>query len=305
MNKLYSLDLNLLLVFDAMIRVGSVSRAAEEMGLTQPSTSNALARLRNFFGDPLFVRSDGAMRPTPLALQMAEQVQEALGQLRRAIEDKRYFDPMTSCRRFSICMNEMGQRVFLPKIVTRFAEIAPGVDLEAIEMTSQQAQAAMPNGDVDLAIGYFSDFGPSFFRQRVTTGHYVAVARNGHPHIDGTLTLPAYLSASHISYVPALGNHAALEALLAEEFMKHGVRRRVALRVANSLGIPKIISSTDLIMTVPSVLAQAFCETAAVQIFDLPFDIPHIEIFQYWHARYHHDPANQWLRAQFKSVFPA
>ncbi|AGW90782.1 LysR family transcriptional regulator [Cupriavidus sp. DF5525] len=305
MNKLYSLDLNLLLVFDAMLRVGSVSRTAEEIGLTQPSTSNALARLRNFFGDPLFVRSDGAMRPTPLALQMAEPVQEALGQLRRAIEDKRHFDPMTSCRRFSICMNEMGQRVFLPKIVTHFAEIAPGVDLEAIEMTSQQAQAAMPNGDVDLVIGYFSDFGPSFFRQRVTTGHYVAVARKGHPHIDGTLTLPAYLNASHISYVPALGNHAALEALLAEEFMKHGVRRRVALRVANSLGIPRIISSTDLIMTIPSVLAQAFCETAPVQVFDLPFDIPDIEIFQYWHARYHHDPANQWLRAQFKSLFPA
>lgn len=305
MKKLYSLDLNLLLVLDAMMRAGSVSKAAEEVGLTQPSMSNALTRLRTFFGDPLFVRSDGAMRPTPLALQMAQPVQEALEQIRRAIEDKRHFDPQTSGRRFSICMNEMGQRVFMPKIVARFSEIAPGIDLETVEMTSQQAQAALPNAEVDLVIGYFSDFGPNFFRQRVTSGHYVAVARKGHPQVDGTLTLAAYLNASHISYVPPLGSHAALDVLLAQEFMKHGMRRRVALRVAHSLGIPKIIASSDLIMTVPSVLAQAFAETAEMQVLDLPFDIPRIEIYQYWHARYHHDPANQWLRAQFKSLFPS
>ena len=304
MKKLYLPDLNLLYVFDAMIRTGSVSKAAEEVGLTQPSMSNALTRLRTFFGDPMFVRSEGSMRPTPLALQLAQPLQEALEQIHRAIEGKRHFDPQISSRCFTICMNEMGERFFLPKIMARLAEVAPGINLETVEMSSQQAQAALPNAEIDLAIGYFQDFAPNFFRQRVTLSHYVAVARNGHPKINGTLTLPVYLNASHISYVPPLGNHAALDVLLAQEFIKHGQRRRIALRVAHSLGIPKIISGSDLIMTVPYELAQALSETADVQILDLPFDIPHIEINQYWHERYHHDPANQWLRTQIKSLFP-
>jgi DNA-binding transcriptional LysR family regulator len=304
MSKLYSLDLNLLLVFDALMRIGSVSKAAEEVGLTQPSMSNALTRLRTFFGDPLFVRSAGAMRPTPMALQMAQPLRAALDQIRRAVEDKPFFDPSSSRRRFRLALNEMGQRVCLPKLVTHFAEIAPEVDLETVDMSAQEAQEGLQNAEIDLVIGFFADFGPNFFRQRLTYGSYVAVLRKGHPYADD-LSIDAYLKALHISYVPVLGNHAASEALIAEEFAKHGARRRVALRIAHSLGIPKIIESTDLVMTMPSGLAEAFAESAGLRIVELPFELPRFEIYQYWHSRYHHDPANQWLRGQFKTLFPS
>lgn len=302
MKKLHALDLNLLLVFDALMRIGSVSKAAEEIGLTQPSMSNALTRLRTFFGDPLFVRSGGAMRPTPMALQMEQPLRMALDLIRRAVEDKPAFAPATSHRRFRLGVNETGQRYFLPQLVAHFAKVAPEVDIETVEISSQEAQEALANATIDLVIGYFADFGPNFFRQRLTEGSYAAVLRKGHPHA-GKLTIDAYLNAAHISYIPALGKHLALETLIAEEFAKYGARRRIALRVAHSLGLAQIIGASDLVMTLPMALAEEFAEIAGLQITALPFETPTIEIYQYWHRRFHHDPANQWLRGQFKLLF--
>ncbi|OWW21206.1 LysR family transcriptional regulator [Noviherbaspirillum denitrificans] len=301
--KLNSLDLNLLLVFDAILRTGTVTRAADDVGITQSSMSNALSRLREYFNDPLFVRTQGRMEPTPLAQSLAGPVQDSLRQLRDALEDKRHFDEKVSERNFRICMSEIAQRIFLPPLLTHLATCAPGVTLTTVDMSPEHAQEALPTGEVDLAIGYFADLGPNFFGQRLFQEHYVVLARKKHPLIGETLTLDAYLDAVHISYLPAAASHSTLDQLLDKEFALRGVRRQVGLCVAHSLGLSTIVAQTDLMLTVPSRLAQAFSDTFDLQVMPLPVEIPPIDIKQHWHSRYHHDPANRWLRAQFLKLF--
>jgi DNA-binding transcriptional LysR family regulator len=301
--KLNALDLNLLLVFDAILRTGSVTLASEEVGLTQPSMSNALTRLRDYFNDQLFVRTQGAMQPTPFALRLAPPVQEALQQLRQALEDKRHFDAKTSSRAFSICMTEVAQRVFLPKLLHHFSHEAPSVQVTTVDMTPGQAESALASGEIDLAVGYFADFGPSLYAQRIFQERYVALLRCGHPCAVDGLTLEAYLGALHVAYLPAAASHHTLEATLDREFAQHGVKRRVGLRVAHSMGLSGVVASTDLVLTIPSRLAQSFSDVAEVQVFELPLNIPPIDIKQFWHTRFHQDPAVQWLRTQFQKLF--
>lgn len=303
--KLHSLDLNLLLVFDAVYQAGTVTRAADEVGITQSSMSNALTRLREYFNDPLFVRAGGRMEPTPLAQSLALPVQDALRQLRAALEDKRHFDPTQSQRNFSVCMSEIAQRIFLPPLLRQLRRLAPEVRVTTLDMSPERAQAALPTGELDLIIGYFADLGESIYGQRIFQEHYVVLLRKGHPLVGDALTLQAYLGAEHISYQPAAASHFTLDNLLDKEFSALGARRRVSLRVAHSLGLATIVAESDLMLTIPSRLAQAFSNTFGLQVLPLPLAVPPIDIKQYWHARYQHDPASRWLRAQFLELFQA
>lgn len=303
--KLHALDLNLLLVFDAVLRTRSVSAAAAETGLTQASTSNALARLRAYFNDPLFVRLQGGMQPTPLAQELAGPVQAALEQLGQVLRGHRHFDAAQAGRRFRIDMTEIAQRVFLPRLMHALAQAAPGIALATVDMPPERARQALAVGEIDLAIGYFADFGDPFYAQRLFEEHYVALARAGHPRIGDTLTLQAYLEAAHISYRPAAASHELLDVWLDKAFARHGARRRVGLQVAHSMGLSVIVAQTDLVATVPSRLAQTFAGEAGLRVLPLPLDVPRIDIRQHWHQRYHHDPGNRWLRQQLMALFQA
>lgn len=301
--KLNSLDLNLLLVFDAVLRTASVTLAAEEMGLSQGAMSNALSRLREYFNDQLFVRIHGGMQPTPLALRLASPVQEALQNLRTALEDKRHFDPCTSERCFRICMTEVAQRVVMPRLLTHLRTAAAGIRVATVEMSPEQAQEALVSGDIDLALGYFATFGPNFYAQRLFQERYVVMARRNHPATRDGLTLETFLRVSHIAYLPMAASHHTLEATLDREFAQLGVRRHVAVQMAHSLGLSSVVAGTDLVVTIPSRLGQAFSDMADVELFELPLNVPRIDIKQFWHARFHQDPAIQWLRGQFQQLF--
>lgn len=301
--KLNALDLNLLLVFDAVLRTASVTQAAEDMGLSQGAMSNALSRLREYFNDPLFVRIHGGMQPTPFALRLAAPVQQALQQLRSALEDKRHFEPRSSERCFRLCMTEVAQRVVMTRLLIHLQREAPGIRLATVEMAPEQAQAALVSGDIDLAFGYFADFGPSFYAQRLFQERYVVMVRRHHPATADGLTLQTFLQASHIAYLPMAASHHTLEATLDREFAQLGVKRHVAVQMAHSLGLSSVVASTDLVVTIPSRLGQAFSDMADVELFELPLNVPRIDIKQFWHARFHQDPAIQWLRGQFQLLF--
>ena len=304
--KLNDLDLNLLLVFEAILHTGSVTGAADEVGLTQPSMSNALTRLRDHFNDPLFVRTQGSMQPTPLAASLAGPVQAALQQLREALEGKRHFEASESTRCFKICMTEIAQRLLLAPLLGHFATHAPGVQVATVDMFPDATQAALASGDIDLAVGYFVNFGPDFYSQRFFQETYVAMLRSDHPATaNGQLTVDSYLDAQHIVYVPTAASHQTLETVLDREFVKLGRKRKVGLRVAHSLGLSNVVASTDLVLTVPSRLGQVLADVFGLLVFPLPLDVPPIDIKQHWHARYHHDPAIRWLRAQFEELFQA
>lgn len=298
-----ALDLNLLRVFDAIWRRRSVTAAGAEVGLTQGSMSNALNRLRRHFDDPLFVRLQGRMQPTALAEGLAEPVQQALRQLDDALARRRAFEPASATRHFRLCMTEIAQRVFLPRLMQHLAGVAPQVRLATVDMAPTQAQAALAAGEIDLVIGYFAEFGDSFFAQRLFAEHYVVLLRVDHPAIGARLTRAAYLQATHISYRPAAASHELLDERLDRAFARAGVQRHVGLQVAHSMGLSMVVAQTDLIATVPSRLALSFADTSGLRVLPLPLAVPAIEIRQHWHLRSHQDPANQWLRAQVAALF--
>jgi DNA-binding transcriptional LysR family regulator len=295
-------DLNLLEVFDAVFRTGSVTRAAEIIGLTQSSTSNALQRLRAIVSDPLFVRSAGRMVPTPLARSLSEPVRQALAHV-ETIEAARPFEPASSERTFRISVNDIGQLVFIPKLMATIRRLAPGISVETVGTSPEDVRRLLADGDVDLALGALVDFGPSYHRQRLFSDLIVCVVSANHPTIRKELSLDAYLDGTHGSYRPSGISHAHIAKVVDKVFEEQGRVRRVALRLAYMPGLGRVIEGTDLIFTSSSGVASHIRNEANVRVFPVPFKAPRIEISQQWHHQFHHDPGNRWLRKQVATLF--
>src|SRR5215831_8656175 len=163
--NVHDLDLNLLRVFDAVLREKSVTAAAAGLRLTQPAVSNALARLRALFEDPLFVRSSAGMDATPFARELSEPVRQALALLDSALAHGPGFDPATSTRAFRFYMSDLGQIEFLPPLIERVEQSAPGVRLEAAALDVEDIAGALASGTLDLAVGFLPALGPPIERR--------------------------------------------------------------------------------------------------------------------------------------------
>lgn len=292
------LDLNLLLVFEALYLERNVTRAGERVGLSQPSMSNALLRLRNQCNDPLFVRTQGGMEPTSYASELAGSVLRALELVRNGFEQASGFDPASSQRSFTLLMSDFSQFLVLPQLVARFKSSAPGISLEVSSLSREHYRAALENGDADLAVGNLQELQSGFYQQGLFVDQHVCVMGNGFRKAAEAITLDEYLAARHLVVT---ANKTDLQ--IEKELGKQGHRREVALRVPNYLVLPKILAQTDLIVTVPEVIAQAITDDAAGATWSrLPFPTPHTHMRQFWHARYHHDSANTWLRRQIADL---
>ena len=189
-----TLDLNLLVVFDAILRTRSVTLAGENVHLSQSAMSNALKRLRRSFNDPLFVRTSMGMLPTPYAEQISKPIQDALAQIKATIEAKNVFDPAKSERTFRIYMTDVGQMVLLPDLLERIPKEAPHVNLQTVQVPMHHREEAMESGEVDLAVGYLIPFEGHFYRQKLFTETYVCMVRAGHPTIGDQITLREFLT---------------------------------------------------------------------------------------------------------------
>jgi DNA-binding transcriptional LysR family regulator len=299
--NVHSVDLNLLTVFDAIFRERRITVAAERLGLSQPATSNALTRLRRMFDDPLFVRTLDGMVPTPFAQQLAEPIRRACDSARTALQLSSSFIPRSSSRTFTLCMSDIGEHVFLPPLLRQLRSEAPNVNVKVAQASLRDLHSALESGDFDLAIGLFPDLPPGFYQQRLYVDRLVCVARKDHPAIAGSLSLRTFLSLPH-AQVRSLGtgHFVAVEKAIGGTKDR---RRRIALSVPHFLGLARIIGSSELIATIPERLAQIFSEQVGIQIVEPPFRAPPIEIKQHWHERYHHDPANRWLRNLLARLF--
>jgi DNA-binding transcriptional LysR family regulator len=298
------LDLNLLRVFAAILETRSVTIAASTLGLTQSAVSNQLARLRDAFDDPLFVRTSEGMVPTPRALAIADPIRTSLVAIRFCIEEQLGFDPATSDRTFRIYMSDVGQMVFLPRLLERLAEVAPRVNIHTVQVpASRMRDMALESGEVDLAMGYFENFDGSFRQQMLFEERYVGMVRRGHPTIRDTLSLDAFLNTPQLVYQPRGGGHGFQEGAVDQAFAVAGAPRRVAVRAAHAMGVTYILASTDLLVVVPSRLAAACRELAEVSVLTLPVDIPKFQVRQHWHERFHQDPGNCWLRGLVAELF--
>lgn len=298
-------DLNLLRIFDAVLAERSITRAAERLGLAQPTVSNALARLRRLTGDALFVRTREGMAPTPHAQAMAVPLRQAMATLQTTLRRPVAFDPATSERRFTLYISDLGEAFFLPRLLAQLRQQAPGVKLATLPMPEHDPQAALQSGEVDLAIGNLPDFGGTgkgsgWYQQRLLREHYIVIARRDHPLLDGAgrLSRAAFGQAAHAAVLPAGTGHGVVEATLRAE----GLGERIALRVQNFLSLPAIVACTDLLAIVPRSVAAQWSADLSLQQAEPPIALPDFDVRQCWHARWQGDAGHRWLRERLAGV---
>jgi DNA-binding transcriptional LysR family regulator len=287
--NVHDIDLNLLRVFDAVLREKGVTPAAARLGLTQPAVSNALARLRKLFGDALFVRTPGGVDATPFARELAEPIRQALALLESALAHGPGFDPATSARAFRFYMSDLGQIEFLPPLVERVQRDAPGVRLEAVALEVEDIADALAAGALDVAIGFLPGLAAPVRRRALFRDPYVCLMRADHP--VAALTKKKFLEASH-ALVTYRGGHRVIE----EALDRAGLARRIALRVPHFTVVPMVLERTDLILTLPARVARVFERRAGLKALPPPVAIPPAEVALHWHERFEQDPGNRWLR---------
>jgi DNA-binding transcriptional LysR family regulator len=291
-------DLNLLRVFDSVLREKSVTAAATSLGLTQPAVSNALSRLRRLFDDALFVRTPAGMDATPFARELGEPVRQALALLESALAHGPGFDPETSGRAFRFYMSDLGQIEFLPPLIERAQRVAPGVRLEAVALDVEDIGGALTAGTLDLAVGFLPGLGPPVRRRALFRDPYVCLMRADHPSIHKTLSRKQFLEASH-ALVSYRGGHRVIE----EALDRAGLSRRIALRVPHFTVVPMVLARTELILILPQRVARVYERQGGFKSLPLPVAIPPADVGVHWHERFDADPGNRWLRDQLLELF--
>lgn len=297
--NLEEIDLNLLVVFNQLLIEQRVSRVAEKLGVSQPAVSNALSKLRKLLGDELFLRTSRGMVPTPFAEQMAESVTYALDMIHSALNQRNAFDARTCVRSFTIGMTDIGEIVFLPALLERLAHEAPGVTLNTVRNAAVNLNDEMGAGHVDLAIGLLPQLKAGFFQRRLFRQRYVCVFRRGHTLDKARITLEEFSRAEHVVVVSPGTGHGKVEELL----RRSGIQRQVRLTVPHFVPVGHILGSTDLVATVPERLAEKMSGPFGLSYRAHPAPLPEVPINLFWHAKYHKDPANQWLRSLVVSLF--
>ncbi len=293
------IDLNLLRAFDAIATEGSVTVAGERIGLSQPAMSNALARLRALFDDPLFVRTPRGMRSTPFAQQLAQPVREALRLIQGALQQHAGFDPASSGNTFRLSMSDIGEMVFLPGLLERVKRAAPGVKIEVARISIKDTHAQLEAGELDLAVGFLPGLTTGMRQQPLFREHYVCMLRADHPVIGAKISAKQFRQAAHVLVSYAGTGHQVIE----ESFVKEGLDGRIAARVPDFLVVPMILARTELIVTLPSRVAAVFAQLGKFKVLELPIDMPSFEVRLHWHQRFHQDPANRWLREVMAELY--
>jgi DNA-binding transcriptional LysR family regulator len=275
------LDLNLLRVFDAVYRTRSVSRASDDLGLTQPATSQAISRLRLVLKDALFVRVQGGVEPTPKAQRLAAAVRLAISTLESALLEAEEFDAHSARRTFRLHLTDTGEALFLPRLITALTQVAPGIGLHSSAVPEGEIVSALDNGRIDFAIGFLPDVVGSQSVELMRDRHIVLLRRE-HPLAE----------ISEIEFVALVRPHSETMSLM----RLLGMDKRVKLTASHFLALPEIVQGTDLGVVVPLRIAQRFfLPLGAYKKVDPQF--PDFVVSLHWSQRFQHDPAHEWMRA--------
>ena len=296
--NLRNLDLNLLVVFDALYEERNVTAAAERLDLSQPAMSNALARLRRLMGDTLFVRTSEGMFPTPRAQELAGPVRQALANIQSAIQQERAFVPARAQRTFTIAATDYAEFVLLPKLMEHLASVAPHIDLDVVSVGAEIPKTELESGRVDLALGRFREIPRGIQAARLFEERFVCVVRVPHPVVRQHLSLKQFTTLSHV-LVSARG---AGPGVVDEALVQHGLQRRVALWVPHFLVIPIVVAQSDLIATLSERVARFFAPFLSLRVLTPPVQLSSYPVVQVWHERVQQDPAHHWLRELLLSI---
>lgn len=302
MRNLNMVDLNLLRVFEAMMRERNVSRAAQRLNLTQPAVSNALVRLRGAFDDPLFVRTRSGMEPTAVARTLYEPIEHGLTAIRTALSESVRFDPDTSRRRFTIITTDVGELTYIAKLLQILAQEAPHVDLRVMEAASEEYERLLDSGQADFALGRFK-IRDSFRCERIGSCIYVAVlcaayAKRLRIAPGATFPYEAFLQSAHVDVIP----RGATENPIAPALGAAAAQRRIALTIPHTAVLSTLIPGTELVATLPQPAVYALRQKGKLSWAMLPFETEVTQIFIGWHKRHDGDKGHAWLREKLRSI---
>lgn len=296
--NLAAIDLNLLVVFDALMAEQNVSRAGQRLGLSQPATSNALKRLRRLVGDDLFLRTATGLRPTPTAIALGQQLHPALQQIQAALVDPAPFDPATSDRVFGVGMSDYGELTLLPRLIADLQTVAPGVGLQIRSGDRGKLLALLDRGEIDLVCGVFPEVVPEHRTQTLFTEHYTCLCRQDHPTIGDRLSLEDYVAASHLLVSVMEDRTGRVDALLAHQHLQ----RRVVLSLPHFLAAPFVVAQTDVIATLAHRIALTFAHSQPLKLLPLPLPLPGFTVSMRWHRMTENSAACRWLRSRVLQV---
>ncbi len=296
--NLQTIDLNLLLVFEAMLSERNVTRAAKRLGLSQPAMSNALTRLRRTFDDPLFLRTTSGMTPTPLAQSLSGPVNAALAQLRAALEEKREFNPAASEQVFHLLANDYVEILLLPAMLQALHKSASRIRLRFHRPRNlfEPPAASALKDSFDLALGFYADtltLDASIRSEKLWEEKNVCLASQNHSSLRGKVSLRQYAEADHVAVFYKDEGQGVIDTLLAQK----GYARKAVLQVPHFASVPFAVAGSDLIATIPERLGNAFQKQLKLQVLPVPLNLPPFRLAMLWHERFHNDPAHQWLRS--------
>jgi DNA-binding transcriptional LysR family regulator len=295
---LKDIDLNLLRLFDAVLRSGSVSRAAEALELTQPAASQGLTRLRGLLHDPLFVRAPGGVKPTPLAERLGEPVRHALATIEQALGESQGFDPLSSPRTFRLHLTDIGEGRFLPELMMALRERAPGVRIESSPLPRDEITAALDSGRIDFAFGFL----PLVKDTRSTEllhDRYIVLLRAGHPFTARRRrALPLLERLRELEFVAVRTHDATLRILQAAQLAD-----RVRLTAEHFLAVPGIVRATDYAVVMPRNIAGAFAAGGGYAIVEPEFPRRDFTVSLHWSRRFEAEPGNRWLRGVIEELY--
>ncbi len=297
MNDLRRIDLNLLVILDALLTEQHVTRAAERLHLSQPAVSHALARLRDLLGDPLLVRQGSTLVPTARALELATPLAEALAHVQALLAPNR-FDPASAKRRFRVAMSDYSAAIFLPALVRALRQEAPGIDLQIVQASREGMVDGVLNGDLDLAAGVFPDMPAELRTTPLFKEHYTCLLDRNSLAADGSLDLATYLSRPHVLLEMRGSGTPEIERALTAIRQ----RRHVAISLPHWGVAPQLIQGTDLILTVSSRGLLNIDHPDLVSV-PPPFHIPSFAVELAWHARRGGDSGLQWLVGRVEGLW--
>ncbi|ALM85700.1 LysR family transcriptional regulator [Bordetella sp. N] len=288
-------DLNLLTHFDALMTCRSVSRAAEQVGISQPAMSAALGRLRKLFNDPLLVRENTVWQPTPRGLDLLQEFQPLLSRWRRvtAAGDEEDFDPRRSTRTVSLYATDYMQFTLLPRVLPGLTRDAPNIHLRVMPARLLHGMSMLDTNHVELLAGYFPDPSPNLRARFLYEEPAVCIVREQHPCLRRAWDLDAYLRYSHVDLAAHTGYFSGAIDRLLQSLQR---KRTVTATLSSYMVCPYVVAASDLIATMPLSIARATAARSGLVLLEPPLKLPPLSVSLYWHERYQDDSGHAWLR---------
>lgn len=290
-------DLNLLRILDVLLREQNVSRAASRLALSQPTVSNALARLREQLDDPLLVRVGRRMQPTPKALALEGPIRSALRQIEQTLKVDEGFDPRSSRQVFCIAMTDFVEQACMPNLLRHLQDSAPNLRLDIAPLAPSLPIDALDRGQLDLVLGRFDEIPARFARRLWRTETLQVALRQDHPMVSGALDLESFLRLRHL-WVHGGQTRGMVDQWLGEQ----GLSRQIVYTTPNYLQAAHLVAASDLCVVLPTQLARNFAALLPLQLHDLPFALPAFELELVYLTQRGQDPALNWLVGEILQV---